>query len=108
LRCPPPLEHLGVGKRLEHDARRGVDGSRNDQFTLGLPFHRRSVLRGGGLSLSSCVHRLSPSVSVPRRPCPTRRSVSPRAGGTSRAMPSLLPIGACRACTSARARLSPW
>src|SRR5215510_10674146 len=32
----------------------------------------------------------------------------PRAGGTSRSMPSLPPVGANRACRSARARPSPW
>ena len=108
LRCPPPLEQLGLGPRLEHEARRAVEGSRDDELTLGLPFHRRAVLHGGGLTFSSCVHRPSPSVSVPRQPCPTRRSVRPRAGGTSRSMPSLPPGGAGRACRSARARPSPW
>src|SRR6476659_9268275 len=108
LRYPPPLEQLGLGPRLEQDARRGVEGSRGDQLTLGLPFHRRTVLRGSWLSLSSCVHRFSPSVSVPRQRCPARRTVSPRAGGTSPAMPSLPPIGACRASRSARDRPSPW
>ena len=108
LRYPPPLEQLGLGPRLEHDARRAVEGSRDDELTLGLPFHRRAVLHGGGLTLSSCVHRPSPSVSVPRQPCPARRSVRPRAGGTSRSMPPLPPVGAGRACRSARARPSPW
>src|SRR6185503_20187784 len=108
LRYPPPFEQLGLGPRLEHDARLSIEGSRDDQLTLGLPFHRRPVLRRGGLIFSSCVHRFSPSVSVPRQPCPARRSVSPRAGGTSRATPSLPPIGAGRACRSAPARPSPW
>src|SRR5262245_15231541 len=108
LRHPPLLEQFGLGPRLEHEARWSVESSRDDELTLGLPFHRRAVLRAGGLTLSSCVHRFSPFVSVPRQPCPTRRSVSPRAGGTSRAMPSLPLIGAGRACRSARARPSPW
>src|SRR3984957_715150 len=108
LRCPPPLEQLWLGPRLEHQARRAVEGSRNDYFTLGLPFHRRAVLHGGWLTLSFCVHRLSPSVSVPQQPCPTRRNVRPRAGGTSRSMPTLPPTGAGRACRSARARPSAW
>src|SRR4029434_8135608 len=108
LRHPPLLEQLGLGPRLEHDARRSVESSRDDELTVGLPFHSRAVLHGGGLTLSSCVHRPFPSVSVPRQPCPTRRSVRPRAGGTSRSMPSLPPVGAGRACRSARARPSPW
>ena len=108
LRHPPPLEQLGLGPRLEHEARRAVEGSRDDHLTLGLPFHCRGVLHRGGLTLSSCVHRSSPSVSVPREPCPTRRSVRPRAGGTSRSMPSLPAVGAGRACRSARVRPSRW
>src|SRR5215468_2702280 len=91
---PPLLEQLGLGPRLEHDARRGVEGSRDDELTLGLPFRRRAVLDGVGLTLSSCVHRPSPSVSVPRQPCPARRSARPRAGGTPRSMPFLSPVGA--------------
>src|SRR5215212_12094301 len=91
LRHPPPLEQLGLGPRLEHDARRAVESSRRDYLTLGLPFHRRAVLHGGRLTLSSCVHRPSPCASVPRQPCPARRSVRPRAGGTSRSMPPLPP-----------------
>ena len=47
----------------------------------------RAGLHGGQLTLSSCVHLASPSVSVPRQRCPARRSVRPRAGGTSRSMP---------------------
>src|SRR5215831_194717 len=82
--------------------------SRDDELTLGLPFHGRAVLHRGGLTLSSCVHRPSPSVSTPRQPCPTRRSARPRAGDISRSRPSLPPVGAGRACRSARARPSPW
>src|SRR5262249_55749454 len=98
---------LGLGPRLEHDARRTVEGSRDHELTLRFPFHRRPVLHGDGLTLSSRVHWPSPSVSVPRRPCPTRRSVIPRAGGTSRSMPSRPPIGAGPPCSPARARPSP-
>src|SRR4029434_7325777 len=108
LRHPPPLEQLGLGPRFEHHARRAVKGSRSDQLALGLAFHRRAVLHGGRLTFSSCVHRPSPSVPVPRQPCPTRRSGRPRAGGTSRSMPPLPSVGAGRACRSARARPSPW
>ena len=104
LRRPPTLEQLGLGPGLKHDARGAVEGSRNDELTLRLPFHRRAVR----LTRSSCVHRASPSVSVPRQHCPARRSVRPKAGGTSRSMPPLLPVGADRACRSARARPSPW
>src|SRR5215510_4102684 len=71
-RCPPPLEQLGLGPGLEHDARRGVAASRNNKLTLGPPFDRRAVLAGGGPTLSLCVHRPSLSVSIPRRSCPTR------------------------------------
>ena len=85
LRRPPKLDELRLGPRLEHDARRAVEGSRNDELTLGLPFHLRAVRR----LTSSWVHRLSPSVSVPRQFCPARRSVRPRAGGASRSMPPL-------------------
>src|SRR5262245_33792293 len=74
---PPLPEDLGLGKRLEHDARRAIDGSRDDELTIGLPFHRRAVLRGGALTLSCCFHRTSPSVSVPGRPCPTHQCASP-------------------------------
>src|SRR4029077_9293160 len=108
LRQPPPLEQLGLGPGLEHDARRAVESSGDDELTLGLPFHSRAVLHGCELTSTSCVHRPSPSVSIPRQPCPARRTVRPRAGGTSRAMPSLPPIGAGRACRSPRARASPW
>jgi hypothetical protein len=97
LRYPPPLEQLGPGPGLEHDARRAVEGSRDDQLAVRLPFHRRAVLPGAGsLSLLASIDS-SPSVSVPRQPCPTRRSVRPRAGGTSRSTPSLPPVGAGRA-----------
>src|SRR4030095_4066156 len=105
---PPPLEQLGLGPRLEHDAGRAVEGSGHDELTLGLPLHRRAVLHGRGLTLSSCVHQPSPSVSVPRQPCPARRTVHPRAGGTSPSMPPLHPAGSGRACRSARDTPSPW
>src|SRR6266550_2186903 len=105
---PPTLEQLGLGKCLEHDARRAVDGPRDNHLAVRLPFHRGAVLHGAGLTFDSCVHRSSPFVSVPRQPCPTRRSVRPSAGGTSRATPSLPPIGAGPAGTSARARSSSW
>src|SRR5215471_10346670 len=108
FRHPPLLEQLGLGPRLEHDARRTVESSRDDELTLGRSFHSRAVLHRCDLTLSYCVHRFSPFVSIPRQPCPTRRSVRPRAGNTSRSRPSLLPIGAGRACRSARARPSPW
>src|SRR5262249_18292066 len=62
LRYPPQLEQLGLGPCRENDARRAVEGSRDDQLTLGLSFHRRAVLHGGGLTFSSWVHRPSPSV----------------------------------------------
>jgi hypothetical protein len=32
------------------------EGSRNDELTLGLPFHRRAVLHGGVLTFFSWVH----------------------------------------------------
>jgi outer membrane protein OmpA-like peptidoglycan-associated protein len=48
LRCPPPREQLGLGPRLEHEARRTVEGSRDHELTLGFPLHRRAVLRGNG------------------------------------------------------------
>src|SRR5687768_5342504 len=105
---PPTLEQLGLGKRLEHYARRTVDGPGDDHLAVRLPFHRGAVLHGAGLTFDSCVHRSSPFVSVPGQPCPTRRSVRPSAGGTSRATPSLPPIGAGPAGTSARARSSSW
>src|SRR5262249_41050474 len=108
FRCPPPLEQLGLGPRLEHDTRGAIEGSRHDELTLGLPFHRRAVLHRGGLTLSSCLHRLPPSASVPRQSCPNHRTVRPRAGGPSRSMPPLAPVRLCRACRSARARPSPW
>src|SRR5574342_824489 len=85
---------------------RRVDGACDDEFALGLPLHPRAVLRGGGLTFSSYVHLLSPSVSIPRQQCPTRRSARPRAGDTSRSMPPLLPVRAARACRSARAQPS--
>ena len=107
LRNPPPLEQLGLGPRLEYDARRGVDGSRDDELSLGLRSTDVRCLRGW-LTTSSCVHGLSPSVSIPRQPRPTRRSVRPRAGGTSRSTSPLPPVGADRACRSARARSSRW
>jgi hypothetical protein len=66
LRYPPPLEQLGIGPRLEHEARRAVEGSRDDQLAVGLPFHRRGVLHGSGFTFSSCVHRSSPFFSDPR------------------------------------------
>src|SRR5262249_32297 len=108
LRRPPLLEQLGLGPRLEHDTRRTVESSHDDELTLGLPFHSRAVLHRCGLTLSSSVHRPSPSAPIPPQPCPTRRSVPPRAGDPSRSKPSLPPIGAGRSCRSARARPSPW
>src|SRR5262245_44131477 len=33
LRYPPPLEQLGLGPRLEHDASRAVESSRDDELT---------------------------------------------------------------------------
>src|SRR6185436_11688472 len=78
LRCPPPLEQLGLGPGLEHDARRGVEGPCDDQLALGLPFHRRAVLPGGWITFSFYAHRPFPSVSIPRQPCPARRNVKPR------------------------------
>ncbi len=106
LRYPPPLEQLGFGPGFEHDASRPVEGSHHDELTIGLSFHRRAVLHGCGLTFSFCVHRPSPSVSVPRQPCPARRSVRPRADGTSRSMPPLPRVGTARACRSVRARTS--
>src|SRR5262245_14904518 len=108
LRHPPLLEQLGLGPRLEHDARRTVESARDDELAIGRPFHSRAVLHRCNLTLSFCVHRVSPSVSVARQPCPARRSVSPSAGDASRARPSLPPSGAGRAGRSARARSSPW
>src|SRR4029434_4829331 len=105
---PPTLEQLGLGKCLEDDARRAVDGPRDNHLAVRLPFHRGAVLHGAGLTFGSCVHRSSPFVSVPRQPCPTRPSARPSAGGPSRATPSLPPIGAGPAGTSARARSSSW
>src|SRR5205085_7048498 len=92
LRNPPALKQLGLGPRLEHEARRGVDGSRDEQLTLGLPLHRHSILHGAWLTTSSCVHRLPPCVSIRRQPCPVRRSVPPRLGGTSRSKSLLPPV----------------
>src|SRR5262249_61015460 len=92
LRGPPLLEQLGRGPRFEHDARRSVERSRDDELTVGLPFHSRAVTHRCGLTLSACVHRPSPSVSTPRQPCPTRRSVLPRAGDTSRSSQSIPPL----------------
>src|SRR6185369_16184227 len=74
LRPPPPLEQVGLGPRFEYDARWTVESAGDDELTLGLPFHSCALLHGRGLTLSSCVHRISPSVSNPRRLCPTRRS----------------------------------
>src|SRR3989442_1215661 len=105
---PPTLEQLGLGKCLEHDARRAVDGPRDNHLAVRLPFHRGAVLHGAGLTFDSCVHCSSPFVSVPRQPCPTRRSVRPSACGTSPAPPPLPPIRACPAGSSARARSSSW
>src|SRR3954470_6286182 len=105
---PPTLEQLGPGKCLEHDARRAVDGPRDNHLAVRLPFHRGAVLHGGCVTFDSCVHRFSPFVSVPRQPSPTRRSVRPSAGGTARATPSLPPIDEGPAGTSARARSSSW
>ena len=45
------LEQLGLGPRLEHEARRGVEGPRDDDLALGL---RSTVVRffAGAASLS--------------------------------------------------------
>src|SRR3954451_18818170 len=51
---------------------RVVTSSRSDVRSTVVP-----VLHGGRLTLSSCVHRPSPSASVPRQPCPARRSARP-------------------------------
>ena len=66
---------------------------------------RSTVVRS---SRPSDAFSLLASVSVPRRPCPARRSARPRAGGSSRSTPSLPRAGAGRACRSARARPSRW
>src|ERR671928_1517793 len=57
---PPALEQLGLGKGLEHDARRAVDGPRDHYLAIRRPFHRRAVLRAAGLTSDFCVHRSSP------------------------------------------------
>src|ERR1700710_2267733 len=75
LRRPPPLEQLGLSPGLEYDARRRVEAPRDDDLTLGLPFHRCAVLPEGGITLHFCVHRRFPSVSILRRSRPMRRSV---------------------------------
>ena len=67
-----------------------------------------SAFYEGSPTLTSCVHRPSASVSVPRRPCPARLSERPKAGDTSRSKLPLPPAGSGRACTSARARPSRW
>src|SRR5690606_20516290 len=43
---PPALHQLGLGPRLEHDARRSVERPRDEDFTIGLPFDSRDVLHG--------------------------------------------------------------
>ncbi len=50
LRRPPPLEQLGPGPGLEHDARRAVEGPRDDELALGRPLHSRADLRRGQLT----------------------------------------------------------
>ena len=108
FRRPPLPEQVGPRPGCVDDARRCVEGSRDDHLTLRLLFHCRGLPHRGGLTISSCVHRSSPCVSVPREPCPTRRSVRPRAGGTSRSTPSLAPAGGAPTGTSARAPPSRW
>src|SRR5512144_684754 len=65
LRNPPPLEQLGLDPRLEYEPRRGVEGSRHDELALRSPFDVRTAI-------ASFAHGLSPSVSIPRQPRPTR------------------------------------
>src|SRR6185312_3230642 len=58
---PPLLEQLGRGPRLEHDARRAVEGSRDHQLALGLSIHPRFVLHGvRSLSLLVTIDLLFP------------------------------------------------
>jgi len=64
FRRQPPLEQLGLSPGLKHDAHRSVNGSRNDQLTLELPFDHRAVLRGVR-SLSVLSSTAAITVSVP-------------------------------------------
>ncbi len=99
---------LRLRRRLEHDARRAVEGSRDDQLALGFPFNRRAVIHGGRFTLASCVHPPSPSVSIPGQPRPTRRSVRQSQPAVPLAYPCrfFLQSAPGRACRSARRRLS--
>src|SRR6185369_8256580 len=107
LRHPPLLEELSTSPRLEHEACRRVECARDDDLALGRPFHGE-VFHRRGLTFSSCVHRASPFVSIPRPPGPTRRNARPRVGGISRSMPPLSRVGTGPACRCARALPSPW
>ena len=51
LRRPRKLQQLGPGPRLEHDAGRAVEGSRNNELTLGPSLHRCAFV--GSLPLAS-------------------------------------------------------
>src|SRR6202012_2246927 len=45
---------------FEYDARRGVESSRDDELTLGLPYHSRAVPHGlGSLSVLASIEFLS-------------------------------------------------
>src|SRR5689334_652879 len=59
---PPTLEQLGLGKCLEYDPRRAVDGPRDNHLAVRLPLHRGAVLHGAGLTFDACVHCSSPFV----------------------------------------------
>jgi hypothetical protein len=67
LRRPPKLEQLGLGPRLEHDAGRAVEGSRNDELTLGL---RSTIVRfftaEGSRSLLASIDRPLPKNNTKR------------------------------------------
>src|SRR5437868_5715407 len=54
LRNPPSPHELGLGPRLEHDARRCVEFARDDDLALRLLFHSRLVLHRCALSFSFC------------------------------------------------------
>jgi len=53
---------------------------------------RCGVARGDSLT-RCCVHRLSPSVRIPRPLCPVRRNGRPRAAGSARSTRPLVPAG---------------